>query len=162
MAEHDLAFSLNGRPLLRRAVPAQRLLVDLLRDDLGLKGTKVGCARGVCGACVALVDGVPRAACSTFAFQVEGCSVTSIEGLAGPGGGLHPIQQAFVAHSAFQCGYCTAGMVLLVKALLDAHPEPDRETITAWISSQVCRCTGYALIIEAVQDAARALRQGGA
>ena len=152
-----LRFELNGR-MVERQVPAERLLCDLLRDDLGLKGTKVGCSRGACGACVTLIDGRPQASCSTFAFQVHDCQVTSIEGLE-QGGALHPIQQAFVERSAFQCGYCTAGMVLLTKALLDAHPDPDRATIVEWISSNICRCTGYALIIEAVQDAAQRLRQ---
>jgi aerobic carbon-monoxide dehydrogenase small subunit len=155
-----LRFMLNGKPV-ERNVSANRLLADLLRDDLGCSGTKVGCSRGVCGACTSLVDGRPVASCSTFAFQVEGCGVTSIEGLARDGT-LHPIQQAFVHHAAFQCGYCTAGMILLTKALLDHEPDPDRETIVEWISSNVCRCTGYALIIEAVQDAAARLRAGAA
>jgi carbon-monoxide dehydrogenase small subunit len=137
-------------------VPVERTLADLLRDDLGLKGTKIGCSRGVCGACVALVNGEPVAGCSTFAFQAHGCNVVSIEGLA-KDGAMHAIQQAFIARSAFQCGYCTAGMILVTKALLDRHPNPDRATIVEWLSSIVCRCTGYALIIEAVEDAAHRL-----
>jgi aerobic carbon-monoxide dehydrogenase small subunit len=155
-----LSFVLNGRSI-QRSVPAERLLCDLLRDDLGLQGTKLACARGACGACVTLIDGCPRASCSTFAFQVDGRELTSIEGLSRPGEAMHPIQQAFAQRSAFQCGYCTAGMVLLTKALLEAHPDPDRDTIVEWISSNICRCTGYALIIEAVQDAAQRLRAGG-
>ena len=153
-----LQMRLNGA-LTSCSVPVERTLADLLHDDLGLTGTKLGCSRGVCGACVTLVDGLPVASCSTFAFQVHGCDVQSIEGLAGSDGRLHPIQQAFVERSAFQCGYCTAGMVLLAKALLDHHPEPSRDLIVEWISSNVCRCTGYALIVEAVEDAARRLRQ---
>jgi aerobic carbon-monoxide dehydrogenase small subunit len=153
-----LRFTLNGKPV-EREIPANRLLADLLRDDLGCTGAKVGCSRGVCGACTALIDGQPIATCSTFAFQVDGCNVTSIEGMARDGA-LHPIQQAFVDHAAFQCGYCTAGMILLTKALLAHEPNPDRDTIVEWISSNICRCTGYASIVEAVQDAAQRLRAG--
>ena len=156
MTEVALRFTLNGRAT-QCTVPVARTLADLLHDDLGLTGTKLGCSRGVCGACVTLIDGEPVASCSTFAFQVQGCAVLSIEGLA-TDGRLHAIQQAFVDRSAFQCGYCTGGMLLLTKALLDRHPAPDRETIVEWISSNVCRCTGYALIIEAVEQAAQALR----
>jgi aerobic carbon-monoxide dehydrogenase small subunit len=157
VTEFALQFKLNGAAAECR-VPVERTLADLLHDDLGLKGTKLGCSRGVCGACVTLVDGNPVASCSTFAFQVQGRDVVSIEGLERDGK-LHAIQQAFVERSAFQCGYCTAGMVLLTKALLDHHTNPDRETIVEWISSNVCRCTGYTLIIEAVEAAARRLHQ---
>lgn len=161
LSVYPLQCHVNGQ-LLRRDVPIERTLADLLHDDLGLTGTKLGCSRGVCGACVTLVDGEPVASCSTFAFQVHGCTVLSIEGLASEDGGLGVIQQAFVARSAFQCGYCTSGMVLLTKALLDRDANPSHDTIVEWISSNVCRCTGYALIIEAVQEAARALRGGSA
>lgn len=156
LSEVALQFRLNGRAT-ELSVPVARTLADLLHDDLGLTGTKLGCSRGVCGACVILIDGAPVASCSTFAFQVQGREVLSIEGLA-TDAGLHAIQQAFVERSAFQCGYCTAGMLLLTKALLDRNPAPDRATIVEWISSNVCRCTGYALIIEAVEQAAAALR----
>lgn len=154
----DLAFTLNGAEVVRR-IPTSRVLVDLLRDDLGLKGTRLACGRTVCGACTVLVDGVPRAACSTFAFEVEGAEVLTIEGLEEADGTLDPVQRAFSEMSAFQCGYCTSGMILLTRALLDAHPDPDRATITEWISSNICRCTGYGLILEAVVRAAR-LRAG--
>ncbi len=150
-----LAFSLNGNPCSRQ-VPVQRTAADLLRDDLDLKGTRIGCSRGVCGACVALVDGVPSATCSMFAFQLHGSEVETIEGLQGEGG-LHPIQQAFIDAGAFQCGYCTSGMVLLTKALLGAHPQPSRAQVIVWISSNVCRCTGYAHIVDAVLLAAARL-----
>ena len=153
-----LRFTLNGLAL-ERSVPANRLLADLVRDDLGCTGTKVGCSRGVCGACTLLVDGRPVASCSTFAFQIDGCTLTSIEGLA-QSGVLDVVQQTFIDHAAFQCGYCTAGMVLLTKALLAQHPDPERATIVEWMSSNVCRCTGYAMIIEAVEDAARRLQPG--
>ena len=155
--ELPLRFCLNGKAITR-TVPVERTLADLLHDDLGLPGTKLGCSRGVCGACVTLIDGQPVASCSTFAFEVDGRDVLSIEGLAGPDGKLHAVQQAFIERSAFQCGYCTGGMVLLAKALLDRDPDPSRETIVEWLSSNVCRCTGYALIIEAVQLAAQRLR----
>jgi len=156
VSEYPLEFRLNNQPV-RCQVPVERTLADFLHDDLGLTGTKLGCSRGVCGACVTLVDGKPVASCSTFAFQVNGREVLSIEGLESDGV-LHTIQQAFVDRSAFQCGYCTAGMVLLTKSLLDHHPEPSRELIVEWIGSNVCRCTGYALIIEAVEEAALKLR----
>lgn len=157
VSETTVRLTLNG---LARSitVPVERTASDLLRDDLRLTGTRIGCSRGVCGACVVLVDGVPAASCSLFAFQLDGCSVQTIEGLA-QDGQLHPVQQAFVDQGAFQCGYCTSGMVLLTKALLEHHPRPDRATITEWISSNVCRCTGYAQIIAAVEQAA--LRLGG-
>jgi aerobic carbon-monoxide dehydrogenase small subunit len=113
----------------------------------------------VCGSCTVLVDGTPVAACSKFAFQIDGSRVTTVEGL-GAGGALDPVQQAFVDNAAFQCGYCTSGMILLSKALLAHDPDPDRATIVEWLSSNVCRCTGYTQIIAAVEDAARRLRQG--
>ena len=157
MTEVPLRFVLNGKEETR-LVPVERTLADFLHDDLLLPGTKLGCSRGACGACVALVDGKPLASCSAFAFQVDGCDVRTIEGLA-QNGKLHAVQQAFIERSAFQCGYCTGGMVLLATALLEHHPEPDRATIVEWISSNICRCTGYALIIEAVELAARRLRE---
>jgi carbon-monoxide dehydrogenase small subunit len=154
-----LRLTLNGAAC-SATVPVERTAADLLRDDLRLTGTRIACSRGVCGACVALVDGVPAATCSMFAFQLDGCTVQTIEGLAQDDGQLHPVQQAFVEQGAFQCGYCTSGMVLLTKALLERHPRPDRATITEWISSNVCRCTGYAQIIAAVELAAARLSGG--
>lgn len=136
-------------------VPTSRMLVDLLREELGLVGTRVACDQAVCGACTVLVDGAPVAACSTFAFQADGRSVLTIEGLRGPDGRLDPVQQAFVERSAFQCGYCTSGMILLTKALLATDPRPDRATIVRWLGANVCRCTGYQMIVEAIEDAAR-------
>jgi carbon-monoxide dehydrogenase small subunit len=151
-SECALRLTLNGTER-SMTVPVERTAADLLRDDLRMTGTRIGCSRGVCGACVALVDGVPAATCSMFAFQLDGCDVQTIEGLAQEGK-LHTVQQAFVDQGAFQCGYCTSGMVLLTKALLEHHPRPDRATITEWISSNVCRCTGYVQIIAAVEQAA--------
>ena len=155
VTEFELRFTLNGAQHARR-VAVERTAADLLRDELRLTGTRIGCSRGVCGACTALVDGLPAATCSLFAFQLHGCTVQTIEGMA-QGEQLHPVQQAFIDQGAFQCGYCTAGMVLLTKALLDLHPRPDRATISEWISSNVCRCTGYAQIIDAVEQAAARL-----
>lgn len=155
VTEFELRFMLNGVQQAHR-VPVERTAADLLRDGLRLTGTRIGCSRGVCGACTVLVDGLPAATCSLFAFQLHGCTVSTIEGLA-QGAQLHPVQQAFIDQGALQCGYCTPGMVLLTKALLEQHPRPDRTTISEWISSNVCRCTGYAQIIDAVEQAAARL-----
>jgi carbon-monoxide dehydrogenase small subunit len=122
---------------------------------LYLTGCKIGCDQAVCGACTVLVDNIPVTACTTFAFELDGKAVTTIEGVA-EGETLHPIQQAFLEHGAFQCGFCTPGMVLSVKALLTRHPDPDEALIRKWLSANICRCTGYRMIIEAVQAAAKA------
>ncbi len=147
-------FELNGRDISRE-LPTSRLLSDLLREDLDMKGTHVACGRTVCGACTVLVDGVPRAACSTFAFELEGTSVQTIEGVEGAGRNLDAVQRAFASLSAFQCGFCTSGMIMLVQALLEKHPRPDAETVRQHVSSNICRCTGYGLILEAVDLAAK-------
>lgn len=119
----DLNFRLNGTP--RNAqIPASLTLIELLRDRCGLKGTKLACSAAVCGSCTVLIDRKPAASCAVFAFQVDGADVQTIEGLRGDAGDLHPIQQAFIDHSAFQCGYCTSGMIMLAKALLDHEPDP--------------------------------------
>ena len=153
MSDIAVEFELNGESRSDVVAP-NAVLVDYLRDTCQLKGAKIGCSRGVCGACTVLIDGKPVASCSAFAFQIDGAQVITIEGLSRDGI-LDPIQQAFVDNTAFQCGYCTAGMILLVKAMLTRHPNPDRATITDWLSSNVCRCTGYAQIIAAVEDAVR-------
>jgi carbon-monoxide dehydrogenase small subunit len=151
--ELAITFELNGE---RRnsIVAGNTLLIDYLREIEQLKGAKIGCSRGVCGSCTVLIDGIPVAACSKFAFQIDGAAITTIEGLT-KGSILDPVQQAFVENAAFQCGYCTPGMILIAKALLERNPNPDRDTIIDWISSNICRCTGYAQIITAVEDAAR-------
>ena len=152
-----LSFRLNGAP--RTApVAANRNLADLLRDQFGLAGTKIGCDQGVCGACTVLMDGAPVAACTTFAWQAEGRDVLTIEGLGGSGV-LDPVQEAFKANSAFQCGYCTPGMILLAKALLDGNPEPSHAAIRDWMQANICRCTGYQMIVEAIEDAAHRKRE---
>jgi carbon-monoxide dehydrogenase small subunit len=148
-----IALTLNGRALSASVSP-QTMLADLLREQCGLTGTKIGCDQATCGACTVLVDGAPMAACATFAWQADGAAVTTIEGLAA-NGALDPLQEAFKAKSAFQCGYCTPGMILSAKALLAQNPSPDRAAIRDWLSANVCRCTGYQMIVEAVEDAAR-------
>jgi carbon-monoxide dehydrogenase small subunit len=156
----DLRFRLNGAEQAL-TVPAALSLLELIRDNLGLQGTKLACSRAVCGSCTVLLDGLPAASCALFAFQVDGADVVTIEGLEQPDGTLHPLQEAFRKHSAFQCGYCTAGMILLAKSLLDCDPAPSRATVVEWMSSSICRCTGYNLIVEAVLSAARDPRLRG-
>jgi carbon-monoxide dehydrogenase small subunit len=151
----DISLTVNGRPHRLRIAP-RRVVADVLREDLYLTGCKIGCDQAVCGACTVLVDELPVTACTTFAFELDGKSVTTIEGLADEAE-LHPIQRAFLEHGAFQCGFCTPGMVLSVKALLARHPDPDEKLIRGWLSANICRCTGYRMIIEAVQAAAQAV-----
>jgi len=139
-------------------VAAQRLLIEVLRDDLGLTGTKHSCGAGNCGACTVLVDGLPLLACLTLAVTVRGKHVTTIEGLA-QGPNLHPLQQAFIDRGAIQCGYCTPGMILTAKALLDRNPSPTEEEMRIALAGNLCRCTGYAKIVEAVLAAAETLRR---
>ena len=133
----------------RVEAPARRLLVDLLRYDLGLTGTKEGCSVGVCGACTVLVDGEMVASCITLAAAVEGSEVTTIEGLA-EDGRLHPVQQAFIDYGGFQCGICTPGQVMAAKALLDENPRPTEDEVRDWMMGNLCRCTGYYKILESV------------
>ena len=130
-------------------VPARRLLVDCLRYDLGLTGTKEGCSVGVCGACTVLVDGNMTASCLTLAVAADGAEITTIEGLA-QDGRLHPVQQAFVDYGGFQCGICTPGQVMAAKALLDVNPSPTEEEIKEWMMGNLCRCTGYYKILESI------------
>ncbi|NOY55883.1 MAG: (2Fe-2S)-binding protein [Actinobacteria bacterium] len=134
-------------------VPAHRTLLEVLREDLRLTGTKHGCDLGECGACTVLVDGVPRLSCITLAAQVAGREVTTIEGLAPPGA-LHPLQESFASLGAAQCGYCTPGMIITAAALLDEEPDPDLDRIRDALAGNMCRCTGYIKILEAVRLAA--------
>jgi aerobic carbon-monoxide dehydrogenase small subunit len=149
-------LKVNGQPS-SFSVPTNKTLAELLSDDLHLSGCRVACDADVCGSCTVLIDGRPSAACSTFAFQVDGSHVETIEGLS-DGRHLHPIQQAFLEANAFQCGFCTAGFVMSVKALLAAHPEPEDDTILEWLRSNVCRCTGYKTILAAARLAAERMR----
>jgi aerobic carbon-monoxide dehydrogenase small subunit len=146
----------NGRPLLALAEP-RTLFSDFLRHELGLTGTHVGCEHGACGACTVLVDGRPALSCLMLAVQAEGAEVLTVEGLADEHG-LHPIQQAFRECHGLQCGFCTPGMLLAAKALLDDVPDPGEDEIRNHLAGNVCRCTGYVGIVEAVRQAAQALR----
>lgn len=152
-AERTLAFELNGQPVTV-TVPASRLLLQLLRDDLDLTGTKEGCSIGVCGLCSVLVDGRLLSACLLPALHVEGTSVRTIEGLAAADGTLSPLQESFIRCGGFQCGICTPGQVVAATALLAETPHPDELEIREWMKGNLCRCTGYYQIIEAIQAAA--------
>ena len=147
-----LNFTLNGEPIQVEIEPHLTLL-QLLREKLELTGTKEGCGMGECGACTVLLDGMTVNSCIFPAVEAEGKSITTIEGIADGKGGLHPIQKAFIEHGAIQCGFCTPGMVLSVKALLDEIPKPTEEEIRNGIAGNLCRCTGYLQIIQAVKAA---------
>lgn len=151
--------TVNGQRVSKQ-VEARRMLLDFIRDDLNLKGTKRSCDSQVCGACTVLVDGLPVSSCCTLAYEATGKEIVTVEGLA-RNGSLDPVQEAFIAESAIQCGFCTPGMVLAVKALLADNPDPTRAEIEANLSSNLCRCTGYWNIIDAVERAARRVRNGG-
>ncbi len=151
-----LRFRLNGQPI-EVACEAPRVLLDLVREDLNLTGTKRGCDLGTCGCCTVLVDGRPTLSCLTLARLVECREVTTIEGVTPPGR-LSPVQRAFVELGATQCGFCTPGFVVTATALLHDHPHPSRAEIERAISGNLCRCTGYLKIIEAIEAASR---QGG-
>ena len=148
-----VSFTLNGK-LQELDVEPHELLLDVVRDRLGLTGAKRSCDVQVCGACTLLVDGRPVSACTTLAFEVRGRSVMTIEGLA-ENGKLHPLQQAFIEHGGFQCGFCTPGMILAAKALLDEIPHPTEEELKRFMHGNICRCTGYKKIIESIMAAAR-------
>jgi carbon-monoxide dehydrogenase small subunit len=150
-----IEFSCNGKKTAVEARPDMRAL-DLLRDLLGLTGTKEGCGRGECGACTILLDGEPVNACLLYAAKLQGRTVLTIEGVTGPDGGLDPVQEAFLEEGAVQCGFCTPGMVLSAKALLAKRPMPDVPAIEEALSGNFCRCTGYGKIVKAVQSAAAA------
>jgi aerobic carbon-monoxide dehydrogenase small subunit len=155
-----LKFTLNGDPVEVHLKTADRLLVDVLREDVGMTGTKHGCGIGACGTCTVIVDGAPIASCLQLAALCDGADVRTIEGLATPDR-LHPVQQAFVNKSALQCGICIPGHVMAACALLEKNPEPTEEDIRASIDSVYCRCTGYARIFEAYREAIAAARKAG-
>jgi aerobic-type carbon monoxide dehydrogenase small subunit (CoxS/CutS family) len=136
-------------------VPPRLLLADLLRDRLALTGTKIGCAMGACGACTVLLDGAPVRACLMFAVQASGRSVRTVEGLADDGGELHPLQQALREHHGLQCGYCTPGMLMSLAPLLESGEPLEPEIVREAIAGNLCRCTGYDTIVEAVVEASR-------
>jgi carbon-monoxide dehydrogenase small subunit len=136
------------------AVEPQKTLLEVLREDLGLTGAKEACGTGECGACTVLIDGKPILSCLTLAIEVQGKEIMTIEGLT-RGGDLHPLQKAFIQCGAIQCGYCTSGMILNAKSILDDNPRPSREEILKGLEGNLCRCTGYNKIVEAIMEASK-------
>jgi len=160
MRKESAIFHVNGHTY-EVLVEANLTLLELLRDRLGMTGTKQGCAAsGNCGACTVLLDGRPTLSCLTLAWTARETPILTIEGLA-TAEGLHPLQQAFLDCGAVQCGFCTPGMILSAKALLDENPDPNEEEVRAALAGNLCRCTGYVKIVDAVLAAARTLRIGG-
>jgi carbon-monoxide dehydrogenase small subunit len=148
---------INGETIDFLCEPRQTLL-EVLRDELGLMGTKEGCGNGNCGACNVILDDVLVNSCLVLAVEIDGKSVTTIEGIAPPDG-LHPLQQKFLEHAALQCGICTPGFIVAAKALLDQNPNPTEHQVRFWLAGNLCRCTGYDKIVRAVLDAATALEE---
>jgi carbon-monoxide dehydrogenase small subunit len=157
----EISVTINQDPVTAR-IPDHLLLCDFLRDERGLLGTRVGCNEGVCGSCTVLVDGQQIRSCLMLAAQVDGREILTVEGLAtGPGGrDLHPLQRAFIEYGAIQCGFCTAGLLMASKALLDANPQPTPAEILDGLAGNLCRCTGYSKVAEAVAAAAHVLAAG--
>ena len=149
-----IALTVNGTPHELEVTP-RLLLADLLRDRLGLTGTKIGCAMGACGACTVLLDGEPVRACLVFAVQAAGRSVRTVEDLVAPGGDLHPLQDALRKHHGLQCGYCTPGMLMAIAPLLEAGQSLEPAEVREAIADNLCRCTGYDTIVDAVVEASR-------
>ena len=156
--EHEVTVTVNGRSRRSRVEP-RRLLVDYLRHDLGLTGTHIGCEQGVCGACTVLLDGRTARSCLHFAVAVDGSDIRTVEDLADLDA-LHPIQEMFHQKHALQCGFCTPGFLLTAVELLESSPDPDEAAIREALMNNVCRCTGYANIVDAITEAAVELRQG--
>lgn len=158
MGHQLLNFKVNGRKQ-QILVKTNRSLAQVLRDQLGLLGTKIGCGEGECGACTVLMNGRSVTSCLMLAVQAEGADIMTIEGLSVDGAALHPVQEAFIEAGAIQCGYCTPGMVLSAVALLRKHPEPTEEQIRVGLTGNLCRCTGYQKIFEAVLLASKKLKE---
>ena len=152
MSAHRVRFTLNGVPRDEN-VPAEMLLIELIRDRCALTGTKEGCSVGVCGACSVLVDGTLLSACLVPAVHVDGRAVTTVEGLAGADGRLTPLQERFIVDGGFQCGICTPGQLISATALLGERPHPTEPEIREWMMGNLCRCTGYRRIVEAIRNA---------
>lgn len=152
-----LDFEVNGKPAKLEIEPRETL-AEVLRGRCRLTGVKLSCEAQVCGSCTVLVDGLPVSACTYLAYEVRGRRVTTIEGLADSSGRLHPLQQAFLDHFAFQCGFCTPGMILAAKALLDKNPDATDAEVIEYMSGNLCRCTGYLPILKAIRQAADGLR----
>jgi carbon-monoxide dehydrogenase small subunit len=155
---HTIRLTVNGESI-EETVQSNELLVHVIRHRLELTGTKQGCESGVCGTCTVLCDGHPIKSCMRFAFLADGAEVLTVEGLA-EGRNLHPIQQAFWDNTGVQCGFCTSGMLMTAKALLDRNPDPTEEEIRDALVGNICRCTGYVKIFESILAAARVLRSG--
>ena len=151
-------FILNGYEVSAE-VESHKMLLQVIRDEFQLSGTKEGCGEGECGSCTVLVDGMSVDSCLYPAFEIEGKKVTTIEGMLGEGNALHPIQQAFVEYGGVQCGFCTPGMIMSAKALLDEILDPSEEQIKRGISGNLCRCTGYVQIIDSIKRAAEELQK---
>lgn len=158
MAEHDIKIKVNGKDY-EFCVPSHMLLVELIRETIGLTGTKQGCKSGECGACTVIMNGKSVLSCMILACDCDGAKIVTIEGLGGDDKELHPIQQAFIEKGAIQCGFCTPGMILSTKYLLDRNPDPSDEEIRIGLAGNICRCTGYQKIFEAVKLAAEKIRQ---
>jgi carbon-monoxide dehydrogenase small subunit len=156
-ATESITVTVNGR-VQRRDVEPRRLLVDFLREDLGLKGAHIGCEHGVCGTCTVLLDGRSIRSCCTFAVQADGAEVRTVEDLA-DGSHLHPLQEEFWDKQGLQCGYCTPGMLMRAVEILEETPDPTAEQVRAGIASNLCRCTGYQYIVESVLAAAERMRK---
>jgi carbon-monoxide dehydrogenase small subunit len=157
MAKHHVTASVNGEPV-EYLCETQATLLDVLRDNLGLTGSKEGCGTGDCGACSVLLDGELVCACLVLGVEAAGRQVTTIEGIAN-GGELHPLQQQFLDDAALQCGICTPGFIVAAKALLDRNPNPTETEVRYWLAGNLCRCTGYDKIVRAVMNAAAKMRE---
>jgi len=153
MNTYSITLTVNGKTITR-TVPARRSLADFLRDDVGLTGTHLGCEHGVCGACTVMLDGDPVRSCILYAVQVDGATITTVEGLSPGGTTLSPVQDAFVECHGLQCGFCTPGMLIAATALLRENAQPTAEEIRTELGGNICRCTGYQQIVESVQHAA--------
>ncbi|HTZ36262.1 MAG TPA: (2Fe-2S)-binding protein [Stellaceae bacterium] len=156
MSKHHVTTTINGEPV-EYLCEAQQTMLDVLRDELGLTGSKEGCSSGDCGACTVILDGNIICSCLMLGVEAEGRSVTTIEGIA-DGEKLHPVQQKFLEHAALQCGFCTPGLIVAAKALLDTTLNPTEEEARYWLAGNLCRCTGYDKILRAVMDAASVMR----
>lgn len=159
MTKHAIHLTVNGEAQ-EVEVAARTLLSELLRDDLNLTGTKRGCETAICGACTVHLDGEPVKSCLMLALQARGRSVTTIEGLCGVDGELHPVQKAFVEHGGLQCGYCTPGMIMSAVALLERNPRPTAEEVRNGLGGNLCRCTGYVGIVDSILAAAGKMPSG--
>lgn len=158
MKEIEISFKINGQPTTLSVAP-QRTLLEMIREDLLLTGTKEGCGHGECGTCTVLMDGQTVNSCLVLAAEANGREIVTVEGLS-QGDELHPLQKAFVENHGMQCGFCTSGMLIASKALLEKNPDPSREEIKEGLAGNVCRCTGYVKIIDSIQAAARVMKGG--